>query len=96
MSAQSCSFPLPARERRSAFAVPFGANPFLILAIIGAQGCHVAAMYLPGFNDVLGIQPISLGDWLLVAAVAVSLLAVMELWKAWLRRRPGGATVKKM
>jgi len=74
-------------EGRSAFAVPFGANPFLILAIIGAQGCHVAAMYIPGISDVLAIAPISLTDWLLVAGVAVSLLAVMELRKAWLRQR---------
>ena len=73
-------------ERRSAFAVPLSANPFLILAIIGAQGCHVAAMYLPGLNDVLAVQPIAVQDWLLVAGLALSLLLVMELRKAWLRR----------
>ncbi len=73
-------------ESRSAFAVPFGANPFLILAILGAQGFHVAAMYLPGLKDVLSLQPISLEDWLLVAVLALSLLLVMELRKAWLRR----------
>ena len=73
-------------ERRSTLAVPFGANPFLILAILGAQGCHVAAMYLPGLSDVLSLQPISLQDWLLVAVLALSLLLVMELYKAWLRQ----------
>jgi magnesium-transporting ATPase (P-type) len=73
-------------ERRSVFAVPLGANPFLILAIIVAQGCHVAAMYLPGLREVLAVQPIALQDWLLVAALAVSLLLLMELRKAWLRR----------
>ena len=73
-------------ERRSTLAVPFGANPFLILAILGAQGCHVAAMYMPGLSDVLSLQPISLQDWLLVAVLALSLLLVMELYKAWLRQ----------
>ena len=73
-------------ERRSTFAVPFAANPFLILAIIGAQGCHVAALYLPGLSDVLAVEPIMLQDWLLVAGLAISLLLVMELRKAWLRR----------
>ncbi|WP_193367737.1 cation-translocating P-type ATPase [Pelagibius marinus] len=72
-------------EERSAFAVPLGANPFLILAILGAQGSHVAAMYLPGISDVLAVQPISLIDWLTVAGVALSLLVVMEIRKAWLR-----------
>jgi hypothetical protein len=73
-------------ERRSAFAVPFAANPFLILAIGGAQGCHVAALYLPGLSDVLAVQPVAALDWLLVAAVALTLLLVMEVRKAWLRR----------
>ncbi|MEO3428679.1 HAD-IC family P-type ATPase [Pelagibius sp. CAU 1746] len=72
-------------EERSVFAVPLGANPFLILAILGAQGIHVAAMYLPGLSGVLSVQPIALADWLLVAVLACSLLAVMELRKAWLR-----------
>jgi magnesium-transporting ATPase (P-type) len=75
-------------ERRSAFAVPFSANPFLILALIGAQGLHVAALYLPGLSDVLAVQPVGATEWLLVAAVAASLLAVMELYKVRLRRLP--------
>ena len=75
-------------ERRSAFAVPLRTNPFLLFAIFGAQGCHVAAMYLPGLSDILAVQPISLQDWVLVAGLALSLLAVVELRKAWLRRRP--------
>jgi magnesium-transporting ATPase (P-type) len=72
-------------EERSAFAVPLGANPFLILAILGAQGVHVAALYLPGLSDVLAVQPIDLADWLMVAGLALSLLVVMEIRKAWLR-----------
>ncbi|MEQ9608219.1 MAG: HAD-IC family P-type ATPase, partial [Kiloniellaceae bacterium] len=72
-------------ERRSVFAVPLRSNPFLIFAILGAQGCHVAAMYLPGLSDVLAVQPVSLADWAVVAGLAVSLLVVMEVRKAWLR-----------
>ena len=74
-------------ERRSAFAVPLRSNPFLIFAILGAQGCHVAAMYIPGLSDVLAVQPVSLADWAVVAGLAVSLLIVMEIRKAWLRAR---------
>lgn len=73
-------------EQRSTFAVPLRANPSLIFVILGAQGCHVAAMYLPGLKDVLSLQPISLQDWLLVAVLALSLLFVVEFRKAWLRR----------
>lgn len=73
-------------ERRSAFCVPLAANPVLILAILGAQGCHVAALYLPGLSDVLEVAPVAIQDWLLVAALALSLLLVIEARKAWLRR----------
>jgi len=74
-------------ESRSAFAVPLGANPFLILAILGAQGCHIAALYLPGISDVLRVQPVAPADWLAVALLALSLLLVVELRKAWSRQR---------
>ncbi|NNE85488.1 MAG: HAD-IC family P-type ATPase [Alphaproteobacteria bacterium] len=68
-------------ETRSVFRIPFAANPFLIIAIVAAQGLHITAMYVPGLNDVLGLQPVALADWLMVAAVAASLLIVGEILK---------------
>jgi magnesium-transporting ATPase (P-type) len=70
-------------ERRSAFRIPFAANPFLVLAVIAAQGLHIAAMYTPGLSDVLGVMPISFSAWLTVAGVALSLLIVAEVYKVW-------------
>jgi magnesium-transporting ATPase (P-type) len=70
-------------ETRSVFAVPLAANPFLIAAILGAQGLHIGAMYLPGLGGMLDVQPIGLGDWATVAAIAISLIVVMEVYKAW-------------
>ena len=72
-------------ERRSAFRMPFGANPFLIAAIIGAQAIHIGAMYMPGLSGVLDLAPIGLDAWLMVAAVALTLLGVAEIYK---RLRP--------
>ncbi len=68
-------------ESRSAFQIPFRANPFLILGVIGAQGIHVAAMYTPGLRDVLGVEPVSFDQWAIVAVMAVSVIAVMEIYK---------------
>ena len=68
-------------ETRSVFRIPFAANPFLIVAIVAAQGLHIAAMYLPGLSGVLDVQPVALTDWLMVAAVAASLLLVGEILK---------------
>ncbi len=76
-------------ETRSVFRVPFAANPFVVFAAMTAQLVHIAAMYLPGLNGVLDVQGIDLSDWLLVAAIALSLLAVVELYKLTLARRLG-------
>ncbi|HEY5598831.1 MAG TPA: HAD-IC family P-type ATPase [Kiloniellales bacterium] len=74
-------------EWRSVFRVPLSANPFLILAVLGAQSLHIAAMYVPGLRDVLDLQPVDLSQWLLVLAVAASLLVVMEIFKGVTARR---------
>lgn len=76
-------------EVRSAFRVPLAANRFLVLAILGAQGLHIAAMYLPGIGGVLDLQPVGLADWVVVAAIALSLLVVMEVFKRF-HAQPGG------
>ncbi|MBB4303735.1 magnesium-transporting ATPase (P-type) [Rhodobium orientis] len=68
-------------ETRSILSVPFSANPFLILAILGAQGLHIAAMHLPVLADVLQVAPISWENWALVALLAVSLVVVVEVLK---------------
>jgi hypothetical protein len=70
-------------ETRSVLAVPLAANPFLIVAILGAQSLHIGAMYLPGLGGLLDVQPIGFGDWAAVAAIAASLILVMEAHKAW-------------
>jgi magnesium-transporting ATPase (P-type) len=74
-------------ETRSVLGVPVAANPFLIVAVLGAQGLHIAAMYLPGLSGLLDVQPIGFGDWLMVAAIAASLIVVMELYKGLIARR---------
>ena len=68
-------------ERRSLFGIPFAANPFLLLAVVGAQAVHIAAMFIPGFAGILGIRPIGFLDWVVVAALGASLVLVMEIYK---------------
>jgi magnesium-transporting ATPase (P-type) len=78
-------------ETRSAFRVPFTANPFLIVAVVVAQCVHIGAMYVPGLSDVLGIAPISADAWIRILPIAFTLLAVMEIYKVAIKRaaRPG-------
>jgi calcium-translocating P-type ATPase len=74
-------------ERVSAFKVPITSNRFLLIAAALALGIHVAALYMPFTQFVLGVQPLSIGTWLRAAAVAVSVLVVGELHKLWENRR---------
>lgn len=42
---------------------------------------HIAAMFIPGLNTVLGIAPMTFGEWLGIAAAAFSLIVFMEIYK---------------
>ncbi|GAB2801988.1 HAD-IC family P-type ATPase [Halomonas shantousis] len=73
-------------ENRSLFAVPLRSNPLLLVSILAAHGLHIAAMYIPGLSDVLGIAPVSLQTWVVLLGIAATLLVVDESAK-WLRTR---------
>ena len=73
-------------ETRSVLRVPVSANRLLILAVLIAQGIHIAAMNTPGLRDVLEVQPVSLSLWGMLLMGALSLLLLDEVAK-WLHRR---------
>jgi len=62
-------------------------NRLLLFGTLIAQLVHIGAMYTPGLSHVLGIQPVSPGNWLQLLMLALSILAVMELHKLYLRGR---------
>ncbi|MDH5256539.1 MAG: HAD-IC family P-type ATPase, partial [Gammaproteobacteria bacterium] len=68
-------------ETVSIFKQKFFRNKILLAGTLAAQLIHIGAMYTPGLNDVLGIQPISPAHWLELLALALSLLVIMELYK---------------
>ena len=76
-------------EDRSLFSIKFFSNPFLVLAVPIAQLVHIAAIYTPGISDVLELRPVTMGEWTGLLAVALLLLAIEEVHKAWIRRRDG-------
>jgi len=73
-------------ELRSAFRHSPLRNPLLLFGTLAAQLIHIAAMYTPGLASVLEIQPVSVTQWALLFGLALSILVVMEIYKA-LRRR---------
>jgi magnesium-transporting ATPase (P-type) len=65
---------------------PFS-NRFLFVATTAALGIHVAALYLPPTQYLLRVEPIELGAWLRIVAIATSILVAMEFHKAIRHRR---------
>jgi magnesium-transporting ATPase (P-type) len=72
-------------EFRSAFSMNPFRNPILLVSTAIAQLIHVAALYMPGLSQVLAVAPISFNLWLQLLMVSLSVLLVVEVYKA-LRR----------
>jgi Ca2+-transporting ATPase len=81
--------------RRSIFhSSSLRANKPLVAAVLGGLLVAVVAFLVPGLREVLQIVPLHLGDWLLVAGVALGLLVVVEIGKAISNYRHRPAAVR--
>jgi Ca2+-transporting ATPase len=80
-------------ETKSAFALSPLRNPILLGGVIVAFAVHIASLYIPFMQRVLSTEPVSMKQFLILLALAMTLLAVMELHKlSWhLRRKARGA-----
>ncbi len=62
-------------------------NPFLLVATVAALSVHVAALYLPPTQYILRVEPVDLRVWVMMTAVAASVIVVVELHKLLRRER---------
>jgi Ca2+-transporting ATPase len=64
---------------------------------LGAELLGIAAlMYVPALQKIFGTAPLTLHEWLVLAAFAPVLLVADEIRKFFLRRYPGGPAIKKI
>jgi P-type Ca2+ transporter type 2C len=83
-------------ETTSMFRLSPMRNPVLLAGTTAALGVHLIALYTPALQGLLGIQPISIAEWIFLAGYAALIIAVMELHK-WARRRwPLGGPPQRM
>lgn len=68
-------------ETRSVFRIPLSANWLLVSAVLTAQGVHIASMFIPGWRDLLGIEPVTITTWAILVGMTLSLLLVVESYK---------------
>jgi magnesium-transporting ATPase (P-type) len=68
-------------EVRSAFSRSPLRSPILMLGMLLAFSVHVAMLYLPIGNTLLGTEAVSVEQWLVVVALSLPILLAMELHK---------------
>ena len=56
-------------------------NRWLLIAIPAMMGLQVAAVHVPGLQEVLHTVPLSAGEWGVIALAALPLFAVPEVYK---------------
>ncbi len=65
-------------------------RPFFTLPLLGAvllsAGIHLTSLAVPALRPIFHTYPLSLGDWLLVQALSLSILPIIELAKLLGRR----------
>jgi Ca2+-transporting ATPase len=72
-------------DRLSVLLKPF-ANKWLNLAVLWEIGLLMLIIYVPFLQGPFGTYPLSLTDWALILALAITIVPVLELAK-WLGRR---------
>ena len=74
-------------ETKSAFALSPLRSPMLLFGAISALLVHVAGMYIPFMQGLLGTEPVPWQTWAVVAALAVTVVPAIELHKWTWRTR---------
>lgn len=76
-------------ETESIFRIPLMSNPFLFYSLIAAFFAQLAVLYVPALQWVFRTVPLDFTDWLEIGAMAITVVAAVEIDK-WLRRRRTG------
>jgi magnesium-transporting ATPase (P-type) len=81
-------------ETRSALTLPLRRSPLLLAGTLTALAVHLLAMHWPPARRLLDVAPVNGREWLLLMAVAVTILPAIELHKWWCRRRTKTLTAR--
>jgi len=76
-------------EYISAFGMSLRRNLILVCSVIAAQCLHLLAMYNPFMQDLLGLGPVTIQEWVSLLGVACIVILAMEIFKkVWSRIYP--------
>ncbi len=74
-------------EYSSVFKIPLSKNKILIIGVFVAQAIHIISTHIPFMQSVLQLEPVSFSSWLILLALASSILWVMEIFKYFKRKQ---------
>jgi len=74
-------------ETRSVFQISIRDNWFLVATVLTAFGVHIAALFIPFFQRVLGTAPVSWGAFFSMLGLASTIMVGSELFKLFKRHR---------
>jgi Ca2+-transporting ATPase len=74
-------------EDTSLLHMPPWVNPWLILAILGSMGLHTLILYIPVFNHVFGVVPLTFVEWVYVFIFSTPVILIDEVLKIYSRAR---------
>ncbi|MFW6079570.1 MAG: cation-translocating P-type ATPase, partial [Gemmatimonadota bacterium] len=72
---------------RSVLRVPLRDNPFLAVGLPLALLAHIGVLYVPFLRAIFDTAPLSLRHWAFVVLVGLSIIVLVEVDKALVRRR---------
>ena len=82
-------------EDGSLIHMPPWVNPWLLLAIASSMVLHCVILYLPFFNAIFGILPLTCTEWVLVLVFSAPVTLIDEVLKIFSRARSNRAILQE-
>jgi len=78
-------------ESKSFFRTDFFSNKYLLVATVVTVSLQMLAVYTPFLQEILHTVPLTLSEWVMIIAVATSIVWVEEIRKLFYRWKQKGA-----
>jgi Ca2+-transporting ATPase len=72
-------------DESSLLTMPVWLNPWLIVAICLSMSLHFVILYIPIMNEIFGIMPLDMSEWVLVLYFSVPVILLDEFMKIFVR-----------
>ena len=86
---QTCALPICRSEKKSAFSIRFFSNKLVPFVFIGSILLQILVSEIPVFSEILKISPVPAAHLLILFLIALSVLALVEIYKLATKKSQG-------